>query len=496
MKLPILSLLILLPLFGAFIVFILHYLKRSTCAQQLTAIVFSIINFFLSLHLLLRFDTLDIALQFTEQYQWIANLDATCFLGVDGISIYFIVLTALLIPICIVASASSIKKKIAQYLICFLVLESLIVGVFTANDLLMFYVLFESVLIPMFFIIGIWGGSDRIYAAFKFFLYTLFGSLLMLVAVLYIYFKTGTSNMVEIAAILPTYDLEVQKWLWLGFFFSFAIKVPMWPLHTWLPDAHVQAPTSGSVILAGILLKMGGYGFLRFSIPMLPDASFYFADYVIVLSIIAVVYTSMIALVQEDMKKLIAYSSIAHMGYVTAGIFSFGHQGINGAIYQMISHGLVSSALFLCVGVLYDRMHTKDISFYGGLAEKMPRFAFAFMVFMLASVGLPSTSGFIGEFLVLLSVFKASAIYGVLISSGIVLGAAYMLLLYGKLMFGELKVTVSGIKDISMSERGILYFMAVLIILLGVYPSLITRYTDKSVDHLTRTTLHFKHTRL
>ena len=390
-------------------------------------------------------------------------------MGVDGISALLVLLTTFLVPICILSSWEAVERRVKEYMIAFLLLETLMIGTFCALDLVLFYVFFEAVLIPMFLIIGIWGGPRRVYSAFKFFLYTLLGSVLMLAAMITIYNTAGTT---DIPTLLTTaLGEDLQFWLWLAFFASFAVKMPMWPVHTWLPDAHVEAPTAGSVILAGVLLKMGGYGFLRFSIPMFPDASLYFMPMVFGLSIIAVIYTSLVALVQEDMKKMIAYSSVAHMGFVTAGLFTFNQQGFEGAIYQMLSHGIVSAALFLCVGVVYDRLHTRVIARYGGVVNVMPKYAFAFMIFMLASVGLPGTAGFVGEFLILLGAFKANTWVAALLATGMVLGAAYMLLLYRRVVFGALvKEDVKAMLD--MSPREIIIFAPLIIVVLwmGIYP--------------------------
>lgn len=484
---PFLSLLIFLPTLGA--LFILLFLrgtsKETANNSRYIALWTSVLTFFVSLVVYAKFDGSVADFQLIERFEWIEGAGIGYHLGIDGISLWFVLLTTLLMPFCILASWESIETKIREYMVLFLVLETLILGVFLSLDFVMFYFFFEAVLIPMFFIIGIWGGKDRVYAAFKFFLYTLLGSVLLLLAMLYIYYQANTMAIPELMQKVPTLSLDVQKWLWLAFFASFAVKVPMWPVHTWLPDAHVQAPTAGSMILAGILLKMGGYGFLRLSLPLLPDASVYFADFVYVLSIIAVIYTSLIALMQSDMKKLIAYSSIAHMAYVTAGIFALNVQGIEGAIFQMLSHGIVSAALFMCVGVIYDRMHTREIAFYGGLVERMPYYALLFMVLTMASVGLPGTSGFVGEFLVLLGVFQDSAIVMALIGTGVVLGAAYMLWLYKRVVFGEMtNAKLKKITDVDSREVAILAPMAVLAVLFGIYPNLILNPVHASVENL------------
>ncbi len=487
---PFLTMLILMPLLGIIAIGI-HGLvcgQRDSFARSVTLIT-TLVNLGLALALWWNFDPKQSNMQFVEKMEWITGYNIYYSLGVDGMSLMLILLTTLLMPICIMASWDSITKRVGQYMMCFLLLEALVIGVFAATDLLLFYLFFEGGLIPMFLIIGIWGGEERFYAAFKFFLYTLFGSVFMLLAILYIYFNTGTTDMGQLTLILPKFSMDIQKWLWLAFFISFAVKIPMWPVHTWLPDAHVQAPTAGSVILAGVLLKLGGYGFLRFSIPMLPAASYYYADFVFWLSIIAVIYTSLVALMQTDMKKLIAYSSIAHMGFVTAGIFTMTRQGIDGAVFQMLSHGLISAALFLCVGVLYDRMHTKEIAFYGGLVNFMPKYAFVFMIFMLASVGMPGTSGFVGEFLVLFSSFMTSYWYGALLATGMILGAAYMLWLYARIMFGTVtNRKLEGIADLSLWERAIFAPLVLMILLLGIYPKLVTDYTYTASEYIVEQT--------
>jgi NADH-quinone oxidoreductase subunit M len=386
-------------------------------------------------------------------------------------------------PLCILASWEAVQDRVKEYMIAFLLLETLMIGVFCALDLVLFYLFFEGGLIPMYIIIGVWGGQRRVYASFKFFLYTLLGSVLMLLAMMAMYWHAGTT---DIPTLLQTkFPADMQWWLWIAFFASFAVKMPMWPVHTWLPDAHVEAPTAGSVILAGILLKMGGYGFLRFSLPMFPNASADFAPFIFSLSIIAIIYTSLVALVQDDMKKLIAYSSVAHMGFVTIGIFAASQQGVDGAIFQMLSHGLVSSALFLCVGVIYDRMHTREIAAYGGLADRMPKYAAAFMVFTMANVGLPGTSGFIGEFLTLLAAFKANTWVAILATTGIILSAAYALYLYRRIIFGALqKTNLRGILDLSPREIAIMAPLVLLTIFYGFYPAPVLDVTAASVKNL------------
>ena len=418
--------------------------------------------------MLINFDQNDPNFQFTENYFWL-NSGISYHLGVDGISILLIILTTFLMPFCILASFESIKISLKEYLIAFLILETLMIGVFCSLDLVLFYLFFEGGLIPMFLIIGIWGGERRVYATFKFFLFTLAGSVFMLLAIIAIYMETGTTNITY----LLQFDLapSLQYIFWLAFFASFAVKIPMWPVHTWLPDAHVEAPTAGSVILAGVLLKMAGYGFIRFSLGIFPIASSYFAPFIFTLSIIAIIYASLVALVQTDMKKLIAYSSVAHMGFVTLGIFTFTLQGIEGAIIQMLSHGIISAALFLCVGVVYDRIHTREIDRYGGLVNRMPIYAFAFMIFIMGSIGLPGTSGFVGEFLVLLSIFSVNTYFAVFATSGVVLAAAYSLWLYRKVIFGSLiKDDLQDILDLSYREIIILFPLAFLTIFFGFYP--------------------------
>ncbi|MBL8908977.1 MAG: NADH-quinone oxidoreductase subunit M, partial [Rhizobiales bacterium] len=416
---------------------------------------------------------------------WLSGV-ASYHLGVDGISMLFVILTTFLMPICILASWH-VSTRLREYMLAFLVLETLMIGVFVSLDLVLFYLFFEGGLIPMFLIIGVWGGPRRVYASFKFFLYTLLGSVLMLLAIIAMYWQAGTT---DIAVLLKTsaFPAEMQTWLWLAFFASFAVKMPMWPVHTWLPDAHVEAPTAGSVILAAILLKMGGYGFLRFSLPMFPNASDLFAPLVFALSIVAIIYTSLVALVQEDMKKLIAYSSVAHMGFVTMGIFTFTRQGIDGALFQMISHGLVSGALFLCVGVVYDRMHTREIAAYGGLVNRMPLYAFTFMVFTMANVGLPGTSGFVGEFLTLLGAFQSNSWVAFLATTGVILSAAYALYLYRRVVFGDLhKHALRAIQDMTPRELTTLAPLIVLTIYFGVYPAPILDVFGPSVEGLMKT---------
>jgi NADH-quinone oxidoreductase subunit M len=449
-------------------------------------------TFLLSLFLLTGFDPADTGFQFVEEHDWILGLQYK--MGVDGISVLFVLLTTFLMPVTI-AACWDVEVRVKDYMIAFLVLETLMLGVFCALDLVLFYLFFEAGLIPMFLIIGIWGGKDRIYASFKFFLYTFLGSVLMLVAMIAMYFEAGTTDIVQLlqhnfaSDTLNIAGFQVlgglQTLLFIAFFASFAVKMPMWPVHTWLPDAHVQAPTAGSVVLAAILLKMGGYGFLRFSLPMFPVASDMLAPLVFWMSAIAIVYTSLVALAQNDMKKLIAYSSVAHMGYVTMGIFAANQQGVEGAIFQMLSHGFISGALFLCVGVIYDRMHTREIDAYGGLVNRMPAYALVFMFFTMANVGLPGTSGFIGEFLTLAGIFQVNTWVAVLATSGVILSAAYALWLYRRVVFGDLiKESLRSITDMTAREKAIFAPLIAMTLLLGIYPSLVTDITGPSVANL------------
>jgi len=482
---PILSLVTFLPLVGAFFCLVVNGPKEAVDRNcRSAALITSLATFLVSLVLWVRFDPTKAGFQFEERLDWVPALGIGYHMGIDGISLFFVLLSTLLTPICILASWESVKVRVKEYMIAFLVLETFMVGMFCALDLALFYIFFEGVLIPMFLIIGVWGGHRRVYAAFKFFLYTLLGSVLMLLAIIAIYWQAGTTD-------LPTAMEKLnlpftwQCWLWLAFFASFAVKVPMWPVHTWLPDAHVEAPTAGSVILAGVLLKMGGYGFLRFSIPLLPEASQYFAPLVFGLSLVAVIYTSLVALVQEDMKKLIAYSSVAHMGFVTIGAFIMNMQSVQGSIFQMLSHGIVSAALFLCVGVVYDRMHTREIAAYGGLVHRMPRYAFTFMFFTLASVGLPGLSGFVGEFLVLVGTFKANTWVAFLATTGIILGAAYALWLYRKIIFGELtKESLKAILDMNRREIAVFLPLVLITLWMGIYPSSFLDPMAPAVDKL------------
>jgi NADH-quinone oxidoreductase subunit M len=476
----ILSLVTFFPLAGALLIAAQNPVAKGNA--RWIALYTTLFTLGAALYLWVNFDYANSGFQFVEDMEWLGG-SIKYKMGVDGISVLFVVLTALLMPLCILASWQSIEDRVKEYMIAFLVLETLMLGVFCALDLILFYLFFEGGLIPMFLIIGIWGGKRRVYASFKFFLYTLLGSLLMLLAIMAMYWHAGTT---DIATLLShKFPHEMQTWLWLAFFASFAVKLPMWPVHTWLPDAHVEAPTAGSVILAGILLKMGGYGFLRFSLPMFPLASQDFAPLVFALSIVAIIYTSLVALAQEDVKKLIAYSSVAHMGFVTMGVFSFTVQGVDGAIFQMLSHGLVSAALFLCVGVVYDRMHTREIDAYGGLVNRMPIYAFVFMLFTLANVGLPGTSGFIGEFLTLVGAFKANTWVAFLATTGLILSSAYALYLYRRMMFGPLeKRSLRHIMDMNAREIIVFAPLVLLVILFGFYPAPLLDVTAVSVKKL------------
>jgi NADH-quinone oxidoreductase subunit M len=479
---PILSVVTFLPLLGALLVLLLARgngpIAKGTA--RWVAMWTTLVTFAISLVLVWRFDPTSPEFQFVEKHPWLGV--ASYHMGVDGISLPFVILTTALMPICILASWTVIQKRVKEYMIAFLVLETLMIGTFSALDLVLFYLFFEGGLIPMFLIIGVWGGPRRVYASFKFFLYTLLGSVLMLLAIMAMYWEAGTT---DIPALLHHgFPLAMQKWAWLAFFASFAVKLPMWPVHTWLPDAHVEAPTAGSVVLAAILLKMGGYGFLRFSLPMFPAASHDFAPMIFTLSVVAIIYTSLVALMQEDVKKLIAYSSVAHMGFVTMGIFALTPQGVAGGIFQMISHGIVSGALFLCVGVVYDRMHTREIAFYGGLVNRMPVYAAVFMVFTLANVGLPGTSGFVGEFLSLIGTYKANIPVATIATLGVILSAAYALWLYRKMIFGTLKPALVGIKDMGWREIFIFTPLVVLTILFGVAPKPVLDMSAASVTQL------------
>ena len=483
MNFPILSSLILLPLIGGLFILLSRSSDKSNYqSSKYVALFVSFTNFFVSIYLWYIFDPNTSDFQFVENRLWLEGF-INYKVGIDGISILFIVLTTLITPLCIISVNQSINTKLKEFLIAILVMESLMIGVFCSLDLVIFYLFFEGGLIPMFLIIGIWGGTRRVYSAFKFFLFTLLGSVLMLVAIISIYWITGTTDIVELNDL--GVDVKYQNLLWLAFFSSFAVKTPMWPFHTWLPDAHVEAPTAGSVLLAAILLKMAGYGFIRFSIGLFPIASENFVPLIYTLSLIAIVYTSLVALMQDDMKKLIAYSSVAHMGFVTLGIFTMTQQGLEGSIVQMISHGLVSAALFLCVGVVYDRMHSRLIITYGGLVSTMPKYAILFMVFTLAAVGLPGTSGFVGEFLILMGVFQKSFLVAAIASLGVILGAAYMLWLYKRVIFGELiNKDLLKMLDLNKSEIFILISLAIPVLFFGFYPEPLLNTIELSISNL------------
>jgi NADH-quinone oxidoreductase subunit M len=482
----ILSLTTYFPLIGVAAILALRAFAKADYptaagAARWIALATTVATFALSLILTLQFDPNTADFQYVEDFAWFAGLHYR--MGVDGISVLFVLLTAFLMPLCIAASWKTIEKRVLEYMVAFLILETLVIGVFCALDIVLFYVFFEFSLIPMFLIIGIWGGKNRIYAAYKFFLYTLLGSVLMLAAILAIISIAGTSSIPDL--MVYKFDPNLQTWLWLAFFASFAVKVPMWPLHTWLPDAHVEAPTAGSVILAGILLKMGGYGFMRFSLPMFPQASEFFTPLIFAMSVIAVVYTSLVAFRQTDIKKLIAYSSVAHMGFVTMGIFSGNAQGEQGALYQMLSHGVISGALFLCVGVVYDRMHTREIAFYGGLVNRMPWYAAVFMLFTMGNVGLPGTSGFVGEILTMTGTYQVSTWTALVAASGVILSAVYALSLYRRVVFGEMtNPALAQINDLDWREVAIFVPLIVSTLVLGVQPSLVFNLTTTSVDHL------------
>ena len=485
---PLLSLVTFLPLVG--VVFILMARGEEAVVARnarFIALWTSLIVLALSAVLWIEFDPSTAQFQFVERANWVTlgGFSITYHMGIDGVSLFFVLLSTLLTFLSIVSSWDVIQVRVKEYMIAFLVLETLMVGIFCALDFILFYVFFEGVLVPMFLIIGIWGGENRVYSAFKFFLYTLLGSVLMLLAILAVYLQTGSTDIEYALNHISSFSPFLQKWLWLAFFASFAVKVPMWPVHTWLPDAHVEAPTAGSVILAGILLKMGGYGFVRFSLPMFPLASSYFTPLIFTLSAIAVIYTSLVALAQTDMKKLIAYSSIAHMGFVTMGIFAVTREAVQGAVIQMLSHGLVSGALFLCVGVLYDRLHTHEIARFGGLVERMPAYAFVFMAFSLASVGLPGTSGFVGEFLILLGTFRVSTLECTLAATALFLGPAYMLYLYRRVIFGTMtRADLRNILDLSPREKFVFAPLLVLVLWMGLYPRSFLGPIQASVDHI------------
>jgi len=480
---PILSTVTFLPAVGALMILIIRgddeIARRNVYHVALWT---TAVTFVLSLFIWIKFDPSDPGFQMVERVDWLSD-KITYSMGVDGISMLFVILTTFLMPLCIVASRLTVNRYFKEYMIAFLALETLMIGVFCALDLVLFYVFFEGGLIPMFLIIGIWGGPRRVYASFKFFLYTLLGSVLMLLAIMAMFWEAGTTHIPTL--LNYSFPPGMQFWLWMAFFASFAVKMPMWPVHTWLPDAHVEAPTAGSVILAAVLLKMGGYGFIRFSLGMFPLASIDFAPFVFALSVVAIVYTSFVALMQEDMKKLIAYSSVAHMGFVTMGIFAANAQGVQGGIFQMLSHGLISGALFLCVGVIYDRLHTREIAAYGGLVNRMPVYAVIFLLFTMANVGLPGTSGFVGEFLTLVGAFRVNTWVAFIATTGVILSAGYALWLYRRVVFGKLeKENLRSILDLSRREIAILVPLAILTVLFGVYPAPIMDVTAASVDQL------------
>jgi NADH-quinone oxidoreductase subunit M len=482
MNFPIISALILLPTIGSLFLIFSKSNDQSNSTIKYVALFTSIVNFLLSIYLWFLFDETTSAFQFVEDREWLIGI-VNYKVGVDGISILFVILTTFITPLCIISVNNSVKKRLRDFLIAILIMESFMIGVFCSLDLVIFYLFFEAGLIPMFLIIGIWGGPKRVYSAFKFFLYTLLGSVLMLVAIISIYWITGTTDVVKLYEL--GIDSKYQNLLWLAFFSSFAVKTPMWPVHTWLPDAHVEAPTAGSVLLAAILLKMAGYGFIRFSLGLFPIASDLFTPLIYALSLIAIIFTSLIALMQEDMKKLIAYSSVAHMGFVTLGIFTIQQQGIEGSIIQMISHGLVSAALFLCVGVVYDRMHSRLIKTYGGIVSIIPKYSVLFMLFTLAALGLPGTSGFIGEFLILMGAFKDNFLVAVIASLGVILGAAYMLWLYKRVVFGKLvNNDLNKLTDLDKSEYFILISLALPTLFFGFYPEPLFNTIEVSVNDL------------
>ena len=479
---PIVPILLIIPIIGIFFVLFSVDVKNSSTAKM-SALWTSIINFLISLYIPINFDPNIPHFQFVNSFSWFNNDNLKFAVGIDGISLPFVILSTFLIPLCIYFMWNIEKKKMKLYLSSFLLIETFLIGAFSAIDLFSFYIFFESILIPMYLIVGVWGGSRRIYSAYKFFLYTLLGSVLMLIAIIFLYQEFGTTEIPKILNFnLPFY---IQIWLWLAFFSSFAVKIPMWPFHTWLPDAHVEAPTEGSVILAAILLKLGGYGFIRFNLSILPDASIFFTPLIYFLSVVAVIYTSFIALVQNDMKKLIAYSSVAHMGFVTIGIFSANIQGIHGAILQMISHGLISAALFFSIGSIYNRYNTKDIGYFGGLISVMPKFAVFFLIFSLGSIGFPGSSGFIGEFLTLLAVFSKNTLIACLASVGIILAAAYMLKLYKKVFLGEINNNVLSVKDdLRINEIIVFSMLVILIILIGIKPNLLLDFSTSSIERI------------
>jgi NADH-quinone oxidoreductase subunit M len=481
---PLLSLVIFLPLAGAAFILLIRG-EPEVVAQNARAVALwtSTITFLLSLLIWSNFDTASHEFQMVERAEWFVGFNINYHVGVDGISLWFVILSTLLTMLCVISSWHSIRTRIKEFMVAFLIMDTFMVGVFCALDMVLFYLFFEGILIPMFLIIGIWGGPNRVYSAFKFFLYTFLGSVLFLVAILVLYFHEGTTDIPTLMA--GEYGVTLQRWLWLAMFASFAVKIPMWPFHTWLPDAHVEAPTAGSVLLAGVLLKLGGYGYLRFSLPMLPEASEFFTPLIYTLSVVAVIYTSLVALMQEDMKKLIAYSSIAHMGIVTIGIFTPNALGVDGSIFQMLSHGVVSGALFMVVGVVYDRLHTHEIDRFGGLVSRMPIYAVTFMLFSLASVGLPGTSGFVGEILVIVGVFQINSWVALLAATGAFLSVAYMLWLYRRVIFGALvKDDLKGMMDLRANEVIAFVPLVVITLLMGIYPALFLDPMKASVDNL------------
>ena len=482
-----LSIMTFLPLAGCLIILMIRGEDEVAAKNSKhMALYTSLFTLAFAIYALIRFEPLDDGFQFVEHSSWLKGLGINYHMGVDGISILFVLLATFLTPVCILSAWTSIKTRVKEFMIAFLVLESFMIGTFCALDTILFYAFFEGVLIPMFLIIGIWGGKRRVYASYKFFLYTLLGSVLMLVAILTLYAQVGSTDIPTLMA--NPVAADIQKWLWLAFFASFAVKMPMWPVHTWLPDAHVEAPTAGSVILAGVLLKMGGYGFLRFSLPMFPDATAFFTDFVFWLSVIAIIYTSLVALVQTDMKKLIAYSSVAHMGYVTLGIFTATVEGIEGAVYQMLSHGLISGALFLCVGVVYDRLHTREIARYGGIVKNMPKYATVFMILMLGSVGLPGTSGFVGEFLTLVGIYQVDTLVTLFAATGLIVGAPYMLYLYRRVVFGkQVNDDAAKMSDLNLRELSLFIPLVAMVIYFGFFPGYILDRINPSVDRLIST---------
>lgn len=481
---PILSLTTFLPLVGALFILLIRGEQEAVARNaKSVALWTSIITFIVSLFILTGFDPSNPGFQLVEEVAWLPAFNIAYIKGVDGISIWFVMASTLLTPICVLASWDAVEKRVKEFMIALLVLETMLIGMFTALDFVLFYLFFEGVLLPMFLLIGVWGGPNRVYAAYKFFIYTFIGSVLMLLAILAMYLTAGTMDM-RVMVDYP-FPSNMQIWLWLAFFIAFAVKTPIWPAHTWLPFAHVEAPTAGSVMLAGVMLKMGGYGLIRANVQMLPEASFFFQDVVFFMSIAAIIYTSLVALAQSDMKKMIAYSSVAHMGYVSMGIFAMNQQGLDGAMFQMLSHTFVSAALFLCIGVAYNRLHTREMAAYGGMAKNMPRYAVVFAVFMFASVGLPGTSGFVGEFLTMLGVFQVSTWYGMLSATGLVLGAAYMLLLYRKLFFGKLeKPEVKAMSDLSLREVAFFAPLIAIVVIMGVYPASFQNVYNPTVEKI------------